>query len=123
LAFAVEVAPRISDRDIIQALANIRAEHQRLDHHMRQGFQAIDQRFQAIDQRFELLERHFNQRFDDMKWFLGIMMGTLLAINTGVLGFVLRRQGSMERSLETVRDDVAFLKQVIERLLPPKPIL
>jgi len=63
---------------------------------MRQGFQAIDQRFQAIDerfqaidQRFELLKRHFNQRFDDMKWFLGIMMGTLLAINTGVLGLVL----------------------------------
>jgi hypothetical protein len=89
LASAVEVAPRISDRDIIQAVANIRAEHQRRDHHMRQGFQAIHQRFRAIDQRFELMEHHFTQRFDDMKWFLGIMMGTLLAINTGVLGLVL----------------------------------
>jgi hypothetical protein len=83
----------------------------------------MNQRMDAMDQRMDALERHMDQRFDDIKWFLGVMIGTLLAINTGVLGFVLRRQGYMERSLETVRDEVAFLKKLVEQLLPPKPLL
>jgi tetrahydromethanopterin S-methyltransferase subunit G len=118
-ATAVEVAPRISDREIIEALAELKAGQARLD-----------QRMDALDQRMDTLERHMNQRFDginqrfdDIKWFLGVMIGTLLAINTGVLGFVLRRQGYMERSLETVRDEVAFLKKLVEQLLPHKPLL
>ncbi len=61
-----------------------------------------------------------NQRFDDLKWFLGIMIGTLLVINTGVLGYLLKRQGTLEQSIETIKDELAFLKSVIEKLLPPR---
>jgi hypothetical protein len=122
-ATAVEVAPRISDREIIEALAELKAGQARLDQRMDALERHMNQRMDALDQRMDTLERHMDQRFDDIKWFLGVMIGTLLAINTGVLGFVLRRQGYMERSLETVRDEVAFLKKLVEQLLPHKPLL
>lgn len=122
-ALAVDTAPRISDREIVESLAQIRGDIKRLE----QRFEAVDKRFDALErqmnQRFETFEMHMNQRFDDMKWFLGVMIGTLLIINTGVLGYVLKRQGSMEKSLETIKDEMAFLKGVIEKLLPPKGAL
>ena len=112
----VEVAPRISDREIIERLSKLEEGQKQLRSEM-------NQRFEAIDQRFETLESQMNQRFDDTKWFLGIMIGTLLVINTGVLGYVLKRQGHIETSLETVKDEINFLKSVIEKLLPPKGAL
>ena len=51
------------------------------------------------------------------------MIGTLLVINTGVLGYVLKRQGSVEKSIETVKDEIVFLNGIIEKLLPPKRAL
>lgn len=111
-AIAVDAAPRISDREIVEGLAEIRGDIKRLE-----------QRFDAMDKRFDAFERQMNQRFDDIKWFLGVMIGTLLVINTGVLGYVLKRQGSMEKSLETIKDEMTFLKGVIEKLLPPKSVL
>ena len=53
---AVEVAPRISDREIIESLAEIKA-----------GQQAMQQRFEAIDQRFNDMEKRSEQRFNDME--------------------------------------------------------
>jgi chaperonin cofactor prefoldin len=110
---AIETAPRISDREVIEALVDLKAGQHRLD-------QRIDQLEKRMDQRFESMERQMNQRFDDIKWFLGIMIGTLLVINTGVLGYVLKRQGTLEQSIETIKDELAFLKSVIEKLLPPR---
>ena len=53
---AVEVAPRISDREIIESLAEIKA-----------GQQAMQQRFEAIDQRFNDMEKRSEQRFTAME--------------------------------------------------------
>ena len=112
-ADAVERAPRLSDREIIEALAELKAGQHRLD-------QRIDGLEHQMNQRFEALAGQMNQRFDDIKWFLGVMIGTLLVINTGVLGYVLKRQGALEQSIETIKDELAFLKSVIEKLLPPR---
>jgi len=45
---AVETAPRITDREIIESLAELRAGQKVLE----QRFDAVDQRFDAVDQRF-----------------------------------------------------------------------
>jgi len=92
--FAVETAPRISDREIIESLATLK-----------EGQKAL------------------NERFDDMKWFLGTMIGILMLINCAVLGYVPKQQGALAKSLETMRDEINFLKSVVEKLLPPKGIL
>ncbi len=51
-ALAVDVAPRISDREIIESLAELKA-----------GQKAINQRFAAIDKRFDEQNKSINQRF------------------------------------------------------------
>lgn len=120
-AIAIETAPRISDREIVERLTRLEDGQRRLEQRLDDFRAATDHRFEAMDrsinQRFEAMERQMNQRFDDLKWFLGTMLGTLLVINTGVLGYVLRRQGMLEKSIETIKDELAFLKSVIEKLL------
>ena len=105
---ALETAPRISDREIIESLATLK-----------EGQKTINQRFDAVNQRFDAA----NQRFDDLKWFLGTMIGVLMLINCSVLGYVLKQQGALSKSLESMRDQMNFLKSVIEKSLTPKEIL
>ncbi len=60
-AAAVDVAPRISDREIIESLAEIKAGQKALEDKMNIRFAAMqkqmDQRFASIDQRFEFLQQ------------------------------------------------------------------
>ena len=53
---AVDVAPRISDREIIEALTELKAGQKALEAKMDQQFEAVDQRFEAVDQNFNFLE-------------------------------------------------------------------
>ncbi|HRQ08895.1 MAG TPA: hypothetical protein PLI91_08010 [Nitrosomonas europaea] len=78
---AVDVAPRISDREIIESLAELKAGQKALEEKMDlrfnamqeqidqrftaiqeqidQRFTAVDQRFTAVDQRFTAVDQHF----------------------------------------------------------------
>jgi len=141
--FAVEVAPRISDREIIEGLAEargdikeLRGEINGLRAEMNARFDAIDKRFEAIDTRFETIDTRFetidarfeavDKRFDDLHWTIRIFITIALAI----LGFVVnmqwkmnKKQAQMETSLETQKDELTFLKNLIEKLLPPRGVL
>jgi len=66
-AVAVEVASRISDREIIESLAELKAGQRVLEEKMEQRFAVVDQRFVAIDQRFVAIDQRFvaiDQRFE-----------------------------------------------------------
>ena len=109
---AFEVAPRISDREIVERLTRLE-----------EGQRNIEKRF---DQRFDDLRSEMNRRFDTLQW----MFGLFITVFTVILGFVLRmqwqmqkRQTAMETSLETQKDELAFIKGLIERFLPPKGAL
>jgi len=72
-AHAVEVAPRITDREIIQGLAEIKGEIRgikaRLDS-VDKRFEQVDKRFEQVDKRFEQVDKRFEQvdkRFDVMQ--------------------------------------------------------
>jgi len=75
LGNAVEVAPRISDREIIESLTELKAGQKALGARMDQRFEAVDQRFEAfqrqinqrfekVDQRFDAFQQQIDQRFD-----------------------------------------------------------
>nr|VFJ66091.1 MAG: hypothetical protein BECKFW1821B_GA0114236_11124 [Candidatus Kentron sp. FW] len=110
---AVEVAPRISDRDIIESLSELkegqkalRAEmavrftaiEQRFD----ERFKAVDQRFEAVDQRFESMEKRFDERFEavdrrfesidrrfeSIERMLGWILNLLSVLIIGIIGLV-----------------------------------
>ena len=160
-AFAVEVAPRISDREIIEGLADIRGDIKKLEVEVKgdikklevevkgdikelraeinavraeikavdKRFDAVDKRFEAVDKRFDAVDKRFddmNSRFDDLRW----MFSIFITISIVILGFVLRMQWQMHKKqtqvetiLETQRDELAFLKRLIEKFLPPKGTL
>jgi len=70
VASAVGVAPRISDREIIEALVEIRgtlkAQEQKTDQQfkaMDQQFKAVDQQFKAVDQQFKAMDQKTEQQF------------------------------------------------------------
>ena len=107
--FAVEVAPRISDREIIEGLSDIRGD-----------IKEINARLDAIDARLDTMDKKFEARFDDFRW----MFSMFITISLVTLGFVLRlqwqmhkKQAQMETSLETQKDEITFLKGLIEKLI------
>ncbi|MDT8364107.1 MAG: hypothetical protein RQ714_05585 [Nitrosomonas sp.] len=83
-AAAVDVAPRISDREIIESLTEIKAGQKALEDKMNIRFTAmqeqIDQRFTSIDHRFTSID----QRFE----FLQQLMLVMIAGVFGLIGFI-----------------------------------
>ncbi len=65
--FAAEIAPRITDREIIESLAELKAGQKALEEKMDLRFAAVDQRFTAMqeqmDQRFTTVQEQMDQRF------------------------------------------------------------
>ena len=114
-AFAVETAPRISDREIIEKLAKLE-----------EGQKSIDKRFDdmnnSVNKRFD----DMNRRFDTLQW----MFGVFITIALFIMGFIVKmlwaqrkELAEIETSLETQKDEISFLKNLIEKLLPPKGVL
>ena len=122
MLIAVETAPRISDREIVERLTRLEEGQRSLEKRIEDLRSEMNARFQGVDQRFEGV----HQRFDTLQWMLGLFITIALVI----LGFVLRmqwqmhrRQTRMETILETHKDDLTFLKGLIEKLLPPRGVL
>jgi len=79
-----------------------------------------------INGRFDDLRAEMNERFNTLQW----MLGLFITISLVILGFVLRMQWQMQRSqtdleatLNAHKNELAFLKNLIEKLLPPKGVL
>ena len=119
LLIAVETAPRISDREIVERLARLEEGQKSLE-------RRIDSLDKSLNNRIDDLRAEMNSRFDAIQW----MFGLFITITLVILGFVLRMQWQMHRrqtrietTLEVHKDDLTFLKGLIEKLLPPKGIL
>ena len=140
VAAAVEKAPRITDREIVERLTrleegqktlnkrfdDLRAEMNGRFDDVNRRFDDVNNRFDDVNRRFDDLRAEMNGRFNTLQW----MLGLFITISLVILGFVLRMQWQMQRRqtvLETTlnahKDELAFLKNLIEKLLPPKGVL
>jgi hypothetical protein len=129
-ADAVEVAPRITDREIVERLTALEAGQKKLE-------AGIDTLERSVNQRIDGVERSLNARIDDLRAdlmarfdLLTWLISLFVTIAMVTLGFVLRmqwqlqqRQTRLETSLETQKDEIAFLKSLIDKLLPPRTAL
>jgi hypothetical protein len=133
-ATAVEVAPRISDREIIESLAELKAGQKALEARMDQRFEAVDQRFEAVDQRFvsmdkrmESMEASFNQRFS----FLENLIMVVIAGIFGLIGYIvwdrktalrpveerlIKLEHELHRDLEIQHEDGSRLTRLVKVL-------
>jgi len=137
VAAAVEKAPRITDREIVERLTRLeegqKAIDKRIDDLRAEMNGRIDDLRAEMNGRIDDLRAEMNGRFQAMdKRFdtLQRMLGFFITISLVILGFVLRMQWQMQRrqtGLETTfnahKDELAFLKNLIEKLLPPKEVL
>jgi len=119
LLIAIETAPRISDREIVERLTRLEEGQKNLE-------KRVDDLRSEMNSGFDDLRSEMNSRFNTLQWMLGLFITIALVI----LGFVVRMQWQMHRRqtrvetiLETHKDEIAFLKGLIEKLLPPKGVL
>ena len=126
LLLAVETAPRISDREIVERLTKLEEGQKNLEKRIDDLRSEMNSRFNDLRSEMNSRFQAVDKRFDILQWMLGLFITIALVI----LGFVLRmqwqmqrRQTRMETSLQTYKDELAFLKGLIEKLLPPKGAL
>jgi len=137
VAAAVEKAPRITDREIVERLTLLEEGQKALNKRIDDLRAEMNGRFNDLraemNGRFNDLRAEMNgrfqamdKRFDILQW----MFGFFIAISLVILGFVLRMQWQMQRrqtgveaTLNAHKDELAFLKNLIEKLLPPKGVL
>jgi peptidoglycan hydrolase CwlO-like protein len=138
--FAVEIAPRISDREIIENLSDLRGDIKELkagQKALEQRFDdmnnSVNRRFDDVNRRFDDLQESTNKRFDTLQWMLGLFITVALSI-FGIMGRILWNQQKkltqIEATLEAQKEEISFLKSLIEKLqslieklLPPRGVL
>ncbi len=114
--YAIEVASRISDREIIESQAEFKAELKANQQVMEQRFKGVDQRFDAIDQRFDAIDQRFddvNQRLDTIEKNSNIRFGRIwdlmliiIAGIFGLIGFIVWDRKTALRPLEKRLDSL-----------------
>ena len=89
-SYAVETAPRISDREIIESLTELKAGQKALKELMEERFEQVDKRFEQVDKRFEQVDKRFeevNDRFKQMFNLVLSLFGSLTVLIIAVLGY------------------------------------
>jgi hypothetical protein len=93
----VEVAPRITDREIVERLSKLEEGQKAILREMDHRFESIDQRFESIDQRFESID----QRFDQLTNLLIAIISAFAGIVAVTIGFAIWDRRTMIRPFET----------------------
>ncbi|MBL4904192.1 MAG: hypothetical protein JKY62_16325 [Desulfocapsa sp.] len=104
--FAVEVAPRISDREIVEKLVILEVGQHALRSEMKTGQDALGKRIDDINQRFD----DINQRFDDMNQRISNQQMTTLALFSAMIALILTLFAYIAWDRRTM------IKPVVERL-------
>ncbi|MGB9496615.1 MAG: hypothetical protein ACKVE3_01930 [Dissulfuribacterales bacterium] len=116
-AHAVEAAPRITDREIIQGLAEIKGEIRgikaRLDsvdkrfEQVDKRFEQVDKRFEQVDKRFDVMQHNMDNRFDSIEkkidqlvLLMTGMVGAFAAIVAITIGFAIWDRRTAVRPLQ-----------------------
>ena len=105
---AVDVAPRISDREIIEALTELKVGQKVLK-------ETMDQRFEAVDQRFESMEVGFNQRFESVDQRFNFLENLLMVVIAGIFGLIGYIVWDRKTALRPVEERLLKLENELHR--------
>ncbi|MBI4689836.1 MAG: hypothetical protein HY754_06180 [Nitrospirae bacterium] len=104
--FSIEIAPRVSDREIVERLTRLETK-----------IDAMDKRFEDINNRFE----DINKRFEDINSQLNRISAIFTALVIAVFGFAIWDRRTMIRPFETkikkIEDDIADNRSKLNTLL------
>jgi len=138
---AVKTAPRITDREIVERLTRLEEGQKELNARIDDLDNKLNSRIDDLDKKLSTrigdLDKKLNIRIDDFRSemrssFASIqwMLGLFITITLVILGFVLRMQWQMHKKItalevtqEAHEKELDFLKNLIEKLIPPRGIL
>lgn len=149
---AVKTAPRITDREIVERLTRLEEGQKELNARIDDLDKKLNSRIDDLDKKLSTrisdldkklsirigdLDKKLNIRIDDFRSemrssFASIqwMLGLFITITLVILGFVLRMQWQMHKKItalevtqEAHEKELDFLKNLIEKLIPPRGIL
>ncbi|MCZ7624215.1 exported protein [Candidatus Kuenenia stuttgartiensis] len=123
-AFAIEAAPHISDREIVERLTRLeegqsafREEVKQLRENMNKQFDRVDTQFGRIDAQFDRIDKQFDRLVHIM---LGIF-GAFAALCGGTIWFALWDRRTMIRPFEDkvkkIEDDIAANRNKLHTLI------
>jgi predicted PurR-regulated permease PerM len=122
VAYAYETAPRISDREIIESLVELKQGQK----NMNQRFEDMNQRFEDMNQRFENMNQSFNQRFESMQNLMLALFGSAMAFVLGMLGYIIwdrkTAQQPFKRRLYNLENEFVELEEQLEMKNPSGPV-
>jgi hypothetical protein len=81
VAYAIEVAPRISDREFIESLTELKSGQKNLEKFM-------NQRFEQVNQRFEQMEKHNDTRFQAFEKRFSFLENLMMIAISGIFGLI-----------------------------------
>ncbi len=109
-AQAVEIAPRISDREIVESLSEVRQQQKYLGQQIQQNNaqiqqtktdleRQIQQSHDSLNQRIDDMMMNFNQRFDSMINLLIALFSTVMALIMGLVGYMIWDRRTAQKPL------------------------
>ncbi|MBF0350005.1 MAG: hypothetical protein HQM11_03195 [SAR324 cluster bacterium] len=117
---AVETAERISDREIIESLASLKAEMRAMREYTDIKFQSMNNQFQSLREQFQEMEDHQTQMFNQMDKRMDQLANIMIAIVTAfagivaaTIGFAIWDRRTMIRPFET---KVKQLETTLEKI-------
>ncbi|MBF0620330.1 MAG: hypothetical protein HQL54_00240 [Magnetococcales bacterium] len=111
-ADAIEVAPRISDREIVESLTEIKTEMKAMQKITDQRFDHSDKRFDHSDKRMDDLRMDMNTKFTDLRETMLVMFGALVSLIIALFGYIAWDRRSMVKPLGKRLD---IMEQNLER--------
>ena len=98
---AVEVAPRISDREIVERLT-------RLEEGQKALRSDLNQRFEAIDQRFKELRSDMNSRIIGLQNTMLALFGAIITLIVALFGYIVWDRRTMVKPLAERLDRLEY---------------
>ena len=113
---AIETAPRISDREIVERLTRIEEGQKTLRNELESRFEQVDKRFEQIDKRFDAFERQFDRLINI---FIGII-AAFAGVVAVTVGFAI---WDRKTTMKPAMDKVEKLENVLKRYADKEPRL
>ena len=97
ICWGVEVAPRITDREIVERLTRLEEGQKAILREMDKRFESMDRRFESMDKRFESMDKRFDQLINVVIAIIFAFAG-IVAVT---IGFAIWDRRTMIRPFET----------------------
>lgn len=130
VAGAVEVAPRISDREIVESLAELKEQQKALNQRMDDMMINFNKRFESIDKRFESIDKRFESIHASLTSLTNLVIGmfsSIMALIIALIGYMIwdRRtaQKPLREKMTSLEENAKQLNKQLEINNPSGPLL